>query len=216
MAGKFPQTSKAALTFQLGYAAEMAAWTRVAGLVAVATGLAALAGGCAGDSSVRVRSEAAAVMDAPRLPLAVYSSPDQAAADIYLSDLSAADLDPGVDFTKVSGRIVAMRLFVVPLAGATPTDPSACSVSVRHIVLANGAIGVYSGGGFLNPSRAGTTDIAGTIRGATVRLTHQTAGFNDRLGPATLDAEFRAARDEAMARRLKVVVDQILIAAGKP
>lgn len=194
----------------------MEAWARFAGLGVVMAGLAAAGWGCAGDSSVRVRSESAAVMDAPRLPLAVYSSPDQASADIYLTDLAAADLDPGVDFSKVSGRIVAMRLFVVPLAGATPTDSSACSVSVRHIVLANGAIGVYSGGGFLNPSRAGATDIAGTIRGATVRLTHQTAGFNDRLGPATLDAEFRAARDEALARRLKVVVDQILIAASPP
>jgi hypothetical protein len=173
-------------------------------------------GGCATDSSVRVRSEQSAVMDAPRLPLAVYASPDSTTADIYLTDLTEEDLDPAADLAGLSGRIVSLHLFVVPLAGTTPLDPTACSVTVRHIVLAKGNIGVYSGGGFLNPSRAGGQDLAGHIEGATLRLTGKTPGFVDKLGPATLDATFKAAREEGLARRIKVRVEEILAKTGAP
>ncbi len=149
-------------------------------------------------------------MDAPRLSTGVYASPDSSSADIYLTDLADTDLDPGTDLAGLSGRIVELHLFVVPLPGTTPTDSTACSVTVRHIVLAHGSIGVYSGGGFLNPSREGGTDLGGTVRGATLRLTGKTGNFNDRLGPSTLSGHFTAARDEGTARRIKALVDEIL------
>jgi hypothetical protein len=187
------------------------AWKWLA-LLAVAMGL----GGCAGDSWVRVKSEAAPLMDAPRLPIAVYASPDTTTADIYLTDLSPDELDPGTDLSQLTGRILALHLFMVPLPGTTPMDTTACSVSIRHIVLARGSIGVYSGGGFLNPSREGGTDIGGDIRAATLRLTTRTPSFNDRLGPSTLDARFTASRDEALARRLKARVDEVLSATIAP
>lgn len=173
-------------------------------------------GGCATDSSVQVRSQDSAVMDAPALPLAVYASPDSTTADIYLTDLTAEQLDPATDLSELSGRIVSLHLFVVPLAGTTPLDSTACSIAVRHIVLAKGNIGVYSGGGFLNPSRAGGTDLAGHVQGATLRLTGKTSGFVDKLGPATLDATFKASREEGLARRIKVRVEEILAKTGTP
>jgi hypothetical protein len=155
-------------------------------------------------------------VDAPRLPLAVYSSPDSTTADIFLTDLTEDELDPTSDLSGLSGRIVSLHLFVVPLPGTTPLDPTACSVTVRHIVLAKGNFGVYSGGGFLNPSRAGGQDLAGHIQGATLRLTGKTPGFADKLGPATLDATFTASREEGLARRIKVRVEEILGKASTP
>ena len=172
--------------------------------------------GCGGESAVRVRSEGSAVMDAPRLPVAVYASPDSTTADIYLTDLTGEELDPTTDLSGLSGRIVSLHLFMVPLPGTTPMDSTACSVTVRHIVLAHGVIGVYSGGGFLNPRRQGESDLGGTVRGATLRLTGKTAGFADRLGPSTLEGSFVAVRDEALARRIRLRVDEILSKAEAP
>jgi len=187
---------------------------RVAGLLSAGF-LAVLCGGCETDGSVRVRSVGSSVMDAPRLPISVYSSPDTTTADIYLTDLAPVALDPATPLSELSGRIVHLHLFVVPLAGSTPMRETACSVTVRHIVLASGNVGVYSGGGYLNPRVTSGADIAGTVHGATLRLTGKTAGFKDRLGPATLDATFLAARDEAMARRIKSRVDQVLMTVEK-
>jgi hypothetical protein len=146
----------------------------------------------------------------------VYSSPDTTTADIYLTDLASGALDPATPLAELSGRIVHLHLFVVPLAGSTPMRDTACSVTVRHIVMAKGSIGVYSGGGYLNPSVAHGSDLAGTVRGATLRLTGAAGAFKDRLGPATLEARFTAQRDEATARQVRARVDEVLAAVAAP
>ena len=150
-------------------------------------------------------------MDAPSLPQVVYISEDGATADIYLTDLSADDLDPGRSLAELDGRIVHLHLFIVPLAGSTPIEDSACSVTVRHIVLARGKIGVYSGGGFLFPTRSTDNEFSARMSGATLRLTAETPGFSDRLGACTLDTSFRARRDESMATRIGQRVNEILL-----
>ena len=152
-------------------------------------------------------------MDAPRLSTAVYWNADSSSADIYLTDLSGTDLDPGTPLSELSGRIVHLQLFVVPLAGSTPIENSACSVTIRHIVLASGQVGVYSGGGFLNPTRVSRTELAGSLRGGTIRLTARTPAFADRLGPATVDLNFSAHREEALARRIGSRVNEVLLTA---
>jgi len=150
-------------------------------------------------------------MDAPTLPLAAYWAPDASTADIYLTNLDAAALDPGTDLSQVTGRIVHLHLFLVPLAGSTPVGSAACSVTIRHIVLARGSIGIYGGGGFLAPSgRPGNEEFGGSIKGATLRLSGQTTSFVDRLGASTMDAGFTAPRDEAMAKRIAARVNDVL------
>lgn len=167
--------------------------------------------GCTTDSSVRIQSVQNAVMDVPDLPVAAYWASDPSTADIYLTDLDAAALDPGTDMSRVSGRIVHFHLFMVPLAGSTPIGSEACSVMVRHIVLARGSIGVYAGGGFLLPSgRPGDPEFGGSVKGATLRLAGKTPSFVDRLGAATMDAGFAAPRDEATAKRIAARVNDVL------
>jgi len=182
----------------------------VTGLILVV--VAVFLGGCSSGSFVRVKSVESTAVDAPALSRAVYWSSDRNTAEVYLTDLDPAALEPGLDLSRLRGRIVQLRMFMEPLAGSTPIANTACSVVVRHIVLADGAVGIYSGGGFLQPgSRPGKDSFSGHIEGATLRLTARTKSFIDPLGPATLDARFSAIRDEAAARSLAARVDEILL-----
>jgi len=150
-------------------------------------------------------------MDAPRLSTSVYWNADTTTADIYLTDLAGTDLDPSTPLAELLGRIVHLHLFVVPLAGNTPIENSACSVTIRHIVMASGQVGVYSGGGFLNPTRVSDSEFGGTIRGATLRLTSRTPGFADKLGPATMELSYMANREVSLAKRIGSRVNEILL-----
>ena len=191
--------------------------TELVKFVGVFLGLVAFcASGCVSDNRVRIESVSGGVADAPTLPVAVYVAEGENAATIYMTDLDSVALDPGTDLSKVSGRIVQVRMFLTPSAGNTPMGRTACSATVRHIVLAGSNIGVYSGGGFLRPSEhIGAARVGGSIEGATMRLTGSSGAFSDRLGASVLNGKFNALRDEGMARRIGARVDDVLLLIGK-
>jgi hypothetical protein len=173
----------------------------------------AVTSGCSTDSTLRVKSVAGPVQDVPNLPISAYWASDPNTADLYLTDLDSSQLDRGTDLSKVSGRILHIHMFIAPLAGSTPIASSACSVTVRHVVLAQGALGVYSGGGFMLPSgHPGDATFGGTISDATLRLTGKTVTFNDRLGPATLSASIATRHDESLAKRIGARMSDVLAA----
>jgi hypothetical protein len=168
--------------------------------------------GCATDNTVRIQSATTTAADSPALPFAAYVPEGGGAASVFLTDLNTTDLDRGTDLSGISGRIVQIRMFLSPSSGSTPVGKNACSATVRHIILAGGNIGVYSGGGFLWPeSDVGDARLAGTVSNATMRLTGSHGNFSDRLGAATLDAAFTARRDEALAKRISARVDDVML-----
>jgi hypothetical protein len=127
----------------------------------------------------------------------VFSATDRNTADFYLTDLPASAAEPGADLSKLSGTLVHVHLFLSPRPGETPIADEACSFTVRQAVFANGQFGVYSGGGFFTPARdLGDKTNGGRFRGATLRLTHSTPGFEDKLGPSEMAGSFRAGRDD--------------------
>lgn len=183
---------------------------------AVTAGIAVIitlaAKGCVSDNLVRVQSARTAAADTPRLPFAAYLPEGPGAASVFLTDLDTAALDRGTDLLGLSGRIVQIRMFLSPSSGSTPVGKNACSATVRHIILADGNIGVYSGGGFMWPeTNVGDARLAGTVSNATMRLTGSHGNFSDRLGASTLDATFSARRDEALAKRISARVDDVLL-----
>lgn len=133
-----------------------------------------------------------------------YRSSDANSAEIYLMDLPDWVLDADADLSAVQGTMTQLRMFIDPSPGDTPIDATACSVTVRHIVIAGGEVGVYSGGGFLDPSDTpGDRTFSGRVKGATVRLVAASPGFKDLLGPARFSAGFTAKKDDALARRME-------------
>ncbi len=173
--------------------------------------------GCIRENRVTVRSVQESVVDAAALPVAVYATPDGNTADIYLTNLSQPQLDPGGSLEGASGRLIHLHLFLTPKAGSTPIATSACSVTVRHIVIADGEVGIYAGGGFLAPrTRVGAEEFISEVNGATLRLTGKTGGFQDALGPATFEATVAAQHSESQARRIGARVEELLRGAGAP
>lgn len=146
-------------------------------------------------------SASGAATFAPGAGTAVYKPIDDNSADVYLTDLPMERLADSRDtLADLSGTIVHVHLFLVPTAGSTPVDSTACNAAARLAVFANGAAGIYSGGGFVFPTTIpGEGDYSGQIRNASLRLVHATADFADKLGPTVLVGGMIAKRDEAAA-----------------
>lgn len=175
-------------------------------LIAAMFGGLAAAGGCGGGGGRAVRLESieqGARLDATAT-MQAYRSADANSADIYMTDLPESALEGDADLSGVTGNMTQLRLFINPEPGATPIDPTACSVTIRHIVIAGGEVGVYAGGGFLDPSDApGGRTFSGRVHGATLRLVAASPGFKDLLGPSRFTGGFSARKDEALARRME-------------
>ncbi|MFG0305726.1 MAG: hypothetical protein ACF8Q5_05875 [Phycisphaerales bacterium JB040] len=143
-----------------------------------------------------------------------HAEPGDPATDLYFTDLTDDEIDTFFDesgaWTDIRGSIVHLHLFIRPYAGRTPIEPTAANATVRWAVLAQGELGVYTGAGFVLPSRSiAGSNLAGDLSGATLRLTHATGGFHDALGPARLTMGFTTEPDETLARELERRLDAI-------
>ncbi|MBX3403645.1 MAG: hypothetical protein KF699_09585 [Phycisphaeraceae bacterium] len=160
----------------------------------------------------------------PDLRTAVYATSDIAAADIYLSDLPLDRLsNPDDDLSGASGSLVHIRLFLLPRAGSTPIDSTACNITYRHLIIASSdrgarpAIGVFAGGGFLLPTGApGDRTFGGRLTEVTMRLTNSSDGFDDVFATAVVSGRFGATLNpdasHALAARMRQLADR---AAGR-
>lgn len=170
-------------------------------------------GGCApmssgGVTALRIDSRDRDTWMAPDYVTAVYRAIDENTADIFLSDIPedqilermriGTNLAAGSD--SESGTITHLRLFLTPLAGKTPIDFTASNTTITHVVLAQGTMGVYGGGGFLLPDDAvGSPVFGGRIREASLRLLRSDEGFVDLLGLAVVSGRVVARRDDTLA-----------------
>lgn len=159
----------------------------------------------------------------PRLPLnlptRVFVPSDSGVADVYLTDLPRDLLASGGDLSGASGTIVHLHVFTIPSAGDTPIATTATSASARVLVLAKGQAGLYAGGGFFTTGddesdvKGKASTFTGSVRGATLYLTHATPGFDDALGPSTLSGALDSSRNsetaDAIARALTTVLEQV-------
>ncbi|MBY0111229.1 MAG: hypothetical protein K2Y21_00300 [Phycisphaerales bacterium] len=138
-----------------------------------------------------------------------YYAADPNTADFYLSDLPAEAFADNADLSRFSGSLVHVHMFLAPKAGATPIAFSANSVTVRHLIIAEGQMGQYSGGGFLLPSgTAGDSTFGGRLKDATMRLTARTPGFVDRLGACEFESGLAVPKDVSRAKRMALLLER--------
>jgi hypothetical protein len=162
-----------------------------------APGCGVLGGG--GPARLATRGGGGAVFTAD-LPTRVYTSTDRNSADFYLTDLPAAVWMGGADVSTIDGVMIHVHMFLAPKAGRTPISADASTCVIRVLVLSNGELGVYGGGGFLaHAGGAGGQTFGGSVARASVRLTRATPGFEDPLGPASFAGTVAATRDEKQA-----------------
>ncbi len=181
------------------------------------TGCSGFQGGGSGGSST-LASEINEIMFKASLSTRAYTHQDKNTADIYLTDLSDADLtnffENDADWSQISGSMVHVHLFLNPKPGKTPIEPTAANATVRYIIITKGQIGVYDGAGFILPSKKiGKKSLSGSFKGAPTRLTRKTPGFNDILAIARMDLSFSAKLDPVMADELKARINALASAA---
>lgn len=110
-------------------------------------------------------------------------------------------------------QVAHIRMFWKPMAGRTPFDPSATNCSVRYILFREGEVGLYGGGGLLQPKDTpGAERFDGVLRNATLRLLDATEGFDAApIGSNALaEGEFDAVNDRVRTLRLLRQVSQVL------
>jgi hypothetical protein len=194
-------------------------------LLARATGMAIACLALCGVGCSVFRSEPGGVLTAtstdgtkslaPDFKTAAYTSTDGDTADVYLSDLPRERFtNPRDNLSDCTGSILHLHIFLVPEAGQTPIDNTACNITVRQLVLTKNAphgMGLYGGGGFLLPrGEFGSGDIGGSINAASHRLTRFSTGFNDLLGPGTLTGGFSAPLDEQLAQQMSAKLETLI------
>ena len=158
---------------------------------------------CGSRASLTLTSPLTGATLRPKLITRTYTAQDENTVDIYLSDLTPEQL--GAPFSedpakRPVGQIVHIHMFIRPSPGKTPIEPQASNCSIRHLILAPGATGLYGGGGFLLPSGAAASGtFAGSISAGTLKLQSATPTFHDALGPTALRASFKVKENRELA-----------------
>ncbi len=167
-----------------------------------------------GTSGALVSSEQPHRLD-PDLRTRIFDSEDKNTADLVLSDLPMEVLTDGDAWQNATGQVIHARMFVKPRPGRTPIETTACTVTIRYLVLAgDGEYGLYAGGGFLIPNGAPEgSKFSGEIYNATVRLVSATPGFKDLIGSGRLDIDFSTRRNAEAVKRATRNADFLAFAA---
>lgn len=146
-----------------------------------------------------------------RPTMVAYRAQGEVQAEILATDLTIGELDPALGFAGLSGQIVRVRMFTVPIAGKTPVSNAAGNTVIQHAVINNGVLAVYSGSGLLRPrGRPGDDTLAAVLRGGTLRLTRSSTPLIDPIGTARVDVTLTAPLDAPLAAIIAARLDQII------
>jgi hypothetical protein len=160
-------------------------------------------GGCGTYAKLSLESPLSGATLSPRLSTIAYTFNDENTVDIYLTDLSLDQLaSPFEDNSSgwPTGQMMHIHMFIRPSPGKTPIEPQSSNCTIRHLILAPGATGLYGGGGFLLPtSSAKSGTFGGRITAGTLRLQASSENFIDALGPTGLRASFKVKEDRELA-----------------
>ena len=185
---------------------------RAAAIVLLFLGAALAGPGCAGGrASLRFDSNTFPATFEPRYLTGVYDSDDPNSAHIFLTDIDRLGR-PGLSGEGMTGSVVYIHMFLLPKAGRTPIEFSAANTTIKHAVIADGAFGVYGGGGFLLPEGPpGGSIFSGRIQGATLRPLSFTDAFGDRLGwnemSGTVAVRYDPERAQEIGRWMRALIE---------
>lgn len=147
------------------------------------------------------------------LPTRFYTSTDRNTGDFYLTNLPDSLWKAGADPSAMEGVIVHVHMFMSPKAGRTPIATTANSCTVRVLVLSQGQLGMFGGGGYLTKSgTSGLPTLGASVADSSLRLMRATPGFSDALGPSVFTGSFTCPRDEAQARLMSRAIGSLLTA----
>jgi hypothetical protein len=180
-------------------------------LATVAAAALAFASGCGIDMGGRVDAVGAgdtAARLASEFPGGTFAI-EPAQTTVVFSDISYEDLARG---TARNGRFLHVEVLWRPRPGKTPIEPSSTNLSIRFVVVSNGEVGIYVGGGFgfISAGRAGDGEIEIDMTGSSISLVDKTPGFVDLLSPAEMTGTLGAFENAENARATRRAASQFV------
>lgn len=124
--------------------------------------------------------------------------------DVWMTDIPLEQLTSG---TFTSGQIIHLQVLWTPVAGKTPLVPTSTNLAIEYIIVSNGEVGVYGGGGFGWLSGTPETGMHVKIEDATVAIEAQANGFTDLLTPATIVGTVNSVPDSTIARQIATAAE---------
>jgi len=133
---------------------------------------------------------------------------DSAQTSLFLSDIAPEQLVSGEPLT---GQIAHIQVMWLPRPGWTPARKGCTNVVIRLLVLSEGEVGLYGGGGFGWPwDEPGDPTLGMQIYASSLSLLEKTEGFVDLLSPAQMTGVCDAPLDNAGAQRMRLVTSQFV------
>ena len=119
--------------------------------------------------------------------------------DVWMTDIPLEQIESGA---ILNGQIIHLQVLWTPVAGKTPLASTSTNLSIELIIISDGHIGVYGGGGYCWMTGTPTDGMQLSIENATLAIQEQSAGFADLLTPATMDDRVRSEPDAITARQI--------------
>ena len=180
-------------------------------LAAVAAAALAFTSGCGIDMGGRVDAVGAgdtAARLASEFPGGTFAI-EPAQTTVVFSDIPYEDLARG---TARNGRFLHIEVLWRPRPGRTPIEASSTNLTIRFVVVSEGEVGVYAGGGF--GWIDGGTDMDDAlgieITGSSLSLIDKTPGFVDLLSPAEMTGTLGARKNADNARATRRAASQFV------
>lgn len=126
--------------------------------------------------------------------------------EIWMTDIPMDQLRSG-NFRN--GQIIRLQILWTPIAGKTPLASTSTNLTIEHIIIADGEVGVYSGGGYCWSSGNPRDGMHLIIEESTITLQEHTDGFVDLLTPANMTGDIASHWDPTTARQIEVAAKRI-------
>lgn len=170
-------------------------------LAAIASAALAFAPGCGIDMGGRVDAVGAgdtAARLASEFPGGTFAI-EPAQTTVVFSDIPYEDLARG---TARNGRFLHVEVLWRPRPGRTPIEASSTNLTLRFVVVSEGEVGVYAGGGFgwIDGGTDADEELGIEITGSSLSLIDKTPGFVDLLSPAEMTGTLGARKNAENAR----------------
>ncbi len=119
--------------------------------------------------------------------------------DIWMTDIPMDQIQNG---NILNGQIIHLQVLWTPVAGKTPLASTSTNLAIEHIIISNGNVGIYGGGGYCWKYGNPEDGMHLLIEDATIAIHEQSADFADLLTPATMNGSVRSIPDTTLAKQI--------------
>ncbi|HIA71416.1 MAG TPA: hypothetical protein EYO01_01730 [Phycisphaerales bacterium] len=127
--------------------------------------------------------------------------------DIWMTDIPMDQIQTG-DFSN--GQIIHLQILWTPVAGKTPLASTSTNLTIKHIIISDGVVGVYGGGGYCWKYGTPSEGLSLNIEEATIALQSQSEHFNDLLSPATMVGKISSVPNRQVANQISNAAQRVL------